>query len=103
MRCTNTKLRIHGLKRVEEPDLKKADTFYLCNLEFELHEEDFRLLREVVNWINGNKDNIEFMKEMPAQDEADFLLSAITHHIHRWKEVKDQEPFTLRMDRKGTA
>lgn len=103
MKSTNSKLRIDGLKRVEQPSICKSDTFYLCHLDFELHEEDFRILKECLNWINANRGKLYEMENMPMQDEGDFMLNAITHHIHTWKEIKDQKPFTLRMDRHGNA
>lgn len=99
-KSTNSKLRIHGLKQVDRDEFAPSETFYLCHLYFELHEEDYRLLKECLNWLNANRATIYKDEDFPLQDEGDFLLNGITYTIHRWKEIKDQKPFTLRMDRK---
>lgn len=91
MKSTKAKLNVTDYKVKKEGDI-----FFELNLRFELHEEDFQIMRETLNFINGRRD----ITLAPVMDEADYLLALITEGLHRYKEMKDGKPFVLRMDRK---
>lgn len=60
---------------------------------FQLHTEDMDLAHLVLQWVNEKH-------LCPEMDMADFMLSCITHEIHRMTEEMTGKPFVLRMDRK---
>lgn len=74
-------------------DREDGEKYHELVLHFQLHTEDMRLARLIVEWLNGKHAS-------PEVDTADFFLACITHEIHQQTEKMTGKKFVLRMDRK---